>query len=419
MKCIKARNVRKFAEISTIESRVREILHSVKSEGKEALLKLLKELDGYEGPLKVEIDEMDRALKSTPPALVEALERAIRNIRAFHRAQRNMLKETTLATEKGVVAGIRFAPVESTAVYIPSGRYPLPSTVLMSVIPAQEAQVSRIVALSPARGTKGIHPTILAALRLLGIQEVYAMGGAHGIGAVAYGVEGIKPVDLVVGPGNVYVTEAKKQLFGAIGIDGLAGPSEVLIIADETSKPSYVAADLLAQSEHDPLARSVLFATDESLVEEVLKYLKLHLKTIDPTGSIEACWNGNGEIYVGTIDEAINFANEMAPEHLELSIADAENYVARFKSYGAIFLGCWSAEAFGDYIAGTNHILPTAGTARWNGALWIGTFMRPQYILKLEREGAASLSESGQVLANEEGLLAHKLSMQLRGETND
>lgn len=419
MKCIKARNVRESVETTSLENRVREILHAIKTGGKEALLKLVKELDGYEGPLKVRIEEMDRALKSTPPALLKALERAIKNIRSFHRAQRNMIKETTLATEKGVIAGIRFAPVESAAVYIPSGRYPLPSTVLMSVIPAQEAQVPRIVALSPARGTQGIHPTILAALRLLGVEEVYAMGGAHGIGAVAYGVEGIRPVEFVVGPGNVYVTEAKRQLFGTIGIDGLAGPSEVLIIADETSNPSYVAADLLAQSEHDPLARSVLFSTSETLAEEVLKYLKLHLKTIDKTGSIEACWNGNGEIYVGTINEAIDFANEMAPEHLELSIANADAYVERFKSYGAVFLGCWSAEAFGDYIAGTNHILPTAGTARWNGALWTGTFMRPQYMLKLEREGAASLSKSGQVLASKEGLLAHKLSMELRGETND
>ncbi|MCD6182892.1 MAG: histidinol dehydrogenase [Thermovirga sp.] len=419
MKSIKSRKIAAEANNLTVENRVKEILDAIRNVGKKALLKFIKELDGYGGPLKIEKEQMDKALEAISVELRRSIERAISNIRAFHKAQKTLLNKMALDTEKGITAGIRFTPVNSTGVYIPSGRYPLPSTVLMSVIPAQEAEVSRIVAISPARGKKGIHPSILAALKLVGVEEVYAMGGAHGVAALAYGVEGIEPVDFIAGPGNAYVTEAKKQLYGTIGIDGLAGPSEVLIIADNSADPSLVAADLLAQSEHDPMARSVLFSTDEALAKEVLEHIEFHLRAIDPSGTLRAFWEGNGEIYVGDIYEAIEFANQMAPEHLELAIADAENYLEKLNSFGAAFIGHNSAEAFGDYIAGTNHILPTAGTARWNGALWTGTFMRPQYFLSIDARGAASLAESGEILAQEEGLMAHKLSMQLRRKSND
>lgn len=419
MKSIKSRKIATKANNLTVENRVKEILDAIRDVGKKALLKFIKELDGYDGPLKIEKEQMDKALETISVELRRSIERAISNIRAFHKAQKTLLNKMALDTEKGVTAGIRFTPVNSTGVYIPSGRYPLPSTVLMSVIPAQEAQVSRIVAISPARDKEGIHPSILAALKLVGVEEVYAMGGAHGVAALAYGVEGIEPVDFIVGPGNAYVTEAKKQLYGTIGIDGLAGPSEVLIIADNTTNPTLVAADLLAQSEHDPMARSVLFSTDEALAEEVLERIESHLRAIDPSGTLRTFWEGNGEIYVGDIYEAIEFANQMAPEHLELTIANAETYLEKLNSFGAAFIGHSSAEAFGDYIAGTNHILPTAGTARWNGALWTGTFMRPQYFLSIDARGAASLAESGEILAQEEGLMAHKLSMQLRRKFND
>jgi len=419
MKSIKSRKIAAEANNLTVENRVKEILDAIRNVGKKALLKFIKELDGYDGPLKIEKEQMDKALEAISVELRRSIERAISNIRAFHKAQKTLLNKMALDTEKGVTAGIRFTPVNSTGVYIPSGRYPLPSTVLMSVIPAQEAEVSRIVAISPARGKKGIHPSILAALKLVGVEEVYAMGGAHGVAALAYGVEGIEPVDFIAGPGNAYVTEAKKQLYGTIGIDGLAGPSEVLIIADNSADPSLVAADLLAQSEHDPMARSVLFSTDEALAEEVLEHIESHLRAIDPSGTLRTFWEGNGEIYVGDIYEAIEFANQMAPEHLELTIANAETYLEKLNSFGAAFIGHSSAEAFGDYIAGTNHILPTAGTARWNGALWTGTFMRPQYFLSIDARGAASLAESGEILAQEEGLMAHKLSMQLRRKSND
>ena len=419
MKSIKSRKIATKANNLTVENRVKEILDAIRNVGKKALLKFIKELDGYDGPLKIEKEQMDKALETISVELRRSIERAISNIRAFHKAQKTLLNKMALDTEKGVTAGIRFTPVNSTGVYIPSGRYPLPSTVLMSVIPAQEAQVSRIVAISPARDKEGIHPSILAALKLVGVEEVYAMGGAHGVAALAYGVEGIEPVDFIVGPGNAYVTEAKKQLYGTIGIDGLAGPSEVLIIADNTTNPTLVAADLLAQSEHDPMARSVLFSTDEALAEEVLERIESHLRAIDPSGTLRTFWEGNGEIYVGDIYEAIEFANQMAPEHLELTIANAETYLEKLNSFGAAFIGHSSAEAFGDYIAGTNHILPTAGTARWNGALWTGTFMRPQYFLSIDARGAASLAESGEILAQEEGLMAHKLSMQLRRKSND
>ena len=419
MKSIKSRKIAAEANNLTVENRVKEILDAIRDVGKKALLKFIKELDGYDGPLKIEKEQMDKALETISVELRRSIERAISNIRAFHKAQKTLLNKMALDTEKGVTAGIRFTPVNSTGVYIPSGRYPLPSTVLMSVIPAQEAQVSRIVAISPARDKEGIHPSILAALKLVGVEEVYAMGGAHGVAALAYGVEGIEPVDFIVGPGNAYVTEAKKQLYGTIGIDGLAGPSEVLIIADNTTNPTLVAADLLAQSEHDPMARSVLFSTDEALAEEVLERIESHLRAIDPSGTLRTFWEGNGEIYVGDIYEAIEFANQMAPEHLELTIANAETYLEKLNSFGAAFIGHSSAEAFGDYIAGTNHILPTAGTARWNGALWTGTFMRPQYFLSIDARGAASLAESGEILAQEEGLMAHKLSMQLRRKFND
>jgi histidinol dehydrogenase/sulfopropanediol 3-dehydrogenase len=258
---------------------------------------------------------------------------------------------------------------------------------------------------------------VLATLGLLGIEEIWALGGAHGVAALALGTSPVAKVDMIVGPGNVYVTEAKRLLFGEVGIDGLAGPSEVLVVADETASPDLIAADLLAQAEHDPLARSLLLALDEKTASASLAATEKLLEALPEENARIAreSWNRGGLVAVCTLEEAAAFANRLAPEHLELAVANPESILPRFTAYGAVFLGHFSAEAFGDYVAGTNHILPTEGRARFGGGLWTGTFLRPLQQLRLSQEGARTLTEAGNTLATAEGLAAHALAMTRRG----
>jgi histidinol dehydrogenase/sulfopropanediol 3-dehydrogenase len=288
----------------------------------------------------------------------------------------------------------------------------------MGVVPAQEAGVSRIVAFSPPRGSCGISKPILATLALLGVQEVLAVGGAQGVGALVRGLPGIPPVDLLVGPGNAYVTEAKRQMFGKVGIDSLAGPSEVFIIADRTAKPEVLAADLLAQAEHDPDARVSLYCLDETVAYQTLTQVD-HLLSSIPTGktAIQA-WSASGTVAFCTLDEAVAAANRTAPEHLELAVENPREVLQRCTAYGAAFLGHHSAEAFGDYIAGTNHVLPTEGRSRFSGGLWVGTFLRPLTHLEMTEDAAGNLSAPGECMALAEGLHAHALAMRLRGDSN-
>jgi histidinol dehydrogenase/sulfopropanediol 3-dehydrogenase len=402
----------------SVSERVRSILDRVFRDGERALSELNHQLDDYEGPILIREKTLNAALAQMDKSLRHAVEIAIDHVRSFHRAQKALFRDQEWETTPGIRTGMRFLPVKSAGIYIPGGRYPLVSTAVMGVVPAQEAGVSRIVAFSPPRGSCGISKPILATLALLGVQEVLAVGGAQGVGALVRGLPGIPPVDLLVGPGNAYVTEAKRQMFGKVGIDSLAGPSEVFIIADRTAKPEVLAADLLAQAEHDPDARVSLYCLDETVAYQTLTQVD-HLLSCIPTGktAIQA-WSASGTVAFCTLDEAVAAANRTAPEHLELAVENPREVLQRCTAYGAAFLGHHSAEAFGDYIAGTNHVLPTEGRSRFSGGLWVGTFLRPLTHLEMTEDAAGNLSAPGECMALAEGLHAHALAMRLRGDSN-
>lgn len=397
-----------------VQNTVSQIIKDIRQEGWEAVKKYALSLDKFSGSFQISNEELYEAEKRLTSSTRKALERSIRNVRTFHSYQKKLFQSFACPIENGVTAALRFIPVERAAVYVPAGRYPLPSTAVMGVVPAQEAGVSEIVLLSPPTKEGSISPIIAATASLLGVSEVWALGGAHGIAAMALGAGPVKKVDMIVGPGNAYVTEAKRLLSGEVGIDGLAGPSEVLIIADETANPLWLAADIAAQSEHDPMAASTLLCTDEETALKTLWELEALFKTLDTAETIKQAWKNNGTLAICSLDEAIQESNRRAPEHLQLCLRSGENILNLCTAYGAAFVGNMSPVPFGDYIGGTNHTLPTQGRARFSGGLWTGTFLRPLTSLTLNSIGASSLSEDGITLAETEGLKAHSLSMALR-----
>jgi histidinol dehydrogenase len=394
---------------------VAEILAEVRAEGDRALRGFNEKLDGYAqppGPVAV----TQAAYADLPHGLAEDLRFAADNIRRFAERQRRLFTDLEAEDLPGVSLGHRVVPVSACACCVPGGRYPLPSSALMSIIPAKVAGVRRVAACSPkAKGWPGIHPVTLAAMDIAGADEIYCMGGAQAVGAFAFGTETIAPVPLIVGPGGPYVTEAKRQVFGPVGIDFIAGPSEVLIIADHTGQPARIAADLLAQSEHDPLAKGVLLSLDRGLAQAVAEEVEAQLRRL-PTGEIAAqAWEANGEIRLCADGaEAARLANQYAPEHLELHLAAPEALVPLLTDYGALFIGQDSAEVFGDYSAGTNHILPTARAARHTGGVWVGTFLKVLTHQRLTPAGAARVAPSAARLAQAEGLLGHKAAAEAR-----
>lgn len=309
-------------------------------------------------------------------------------------------------------------PVESVAGYVPGGRYPLPSSAIMSIVPAKVAGAKRLVACSPAiKGENRIHPATLAAMSIAGVDEVYCMGGAQAIAVLAYGTETIEPVEMIVGPGNQYVTEAKRQVYGAVGIDFLAGPSEVVVIADSSGNPKNIAADLLAQSEHDPQARGILLCTDEDVAKETERQVEEYLKVLPTAELARISWEDNGEIILfDSIEEAVEASNRIAPEHLELQCINAEEIIKMLHNYGSLFIGEEAAEVMGDYVVGTNHILPTMEVARYSGGVWVGTFLKVVTHQRLTKEGLKLMAPVASRLAEVEGLFAHKLAADVRIE---
>lgn len=391
-----------------------EIIQRIRNEGESALVEISRSIDGYEGDLRVNEEDILKAMNCMDEELKHSIHRAIDNIRTFHHNQRSLFRDHEWEIGPGISAGLRFLPVENVAVYIPGGRYPLPSSAIMGIIPAQEAGVKRIAAVTPPSAKNGIDPVILGTAGLLGVREIWKIGGAQAIAALALGIGDIEKVDMIVGPGNAFVTEAKRILYGEIGIDGLAGPSEILIIADQYASPLRLAADLMAQAEHDPMAKSTLICSDKEIAENTL-YIVNNLIEELSTGEIAgSSWEINGSVIYAPLDEAIEMANHMAPEHLQLYVQDPVAMLERCNAYGAAFLGESTCVPFGDYIAGTNHILPTDGRARFCGGLWTGTFLRPMTHLKLNKEGASSLAPQGIRIASTEGLSAHARSMKLR-----
>lgn len=398
-----------------VSETVSRIIADIRSQGMEAVKRYSASLDGYSGPARIPVAVLKDAEESLLPGLKKAITDASINIRRFHSLQKELLVEREWTLKEGINLGLRFAPVQNAAIYIPGGRYPLPSTALMGAIAAQEAGVKRIAAFTPPSTPTGPDPVILGTLSMLGITEAWAIGGPQAVAAAAFGAEDILPVDIFVGPGNVYVTEAKRQLFGKVGIDGLAGPSEVLVIADDTSEPQLLAADLLAQAEHDPLARSTLLSTDQAIAESTLSILEKKLKNSPASRTAAVSWVSQGAIAVCTLEEAVGEANRTAPEHLVLAVRDPRSVLSRCLSFGSAFLGNLSAQSFGDYSAGTNHILPTGGSARFSGGLWAGSFMRLQTFADIGPSGASELAHTGAALAEAEGLDFHRAALLARG----
>jgi len=397
-----------------VSETVRQIIESVRAEGLQAIERFSRRFDGYSGPLFAGPEDIALSIDALSPRLRSAIENAAERVRAFHRDQMALFKDIETETSPGVRAGLRFVPVDSAAVYIPGGRYPLPTTAFMTVIPAVEAGVRRIAAFSPPSSETGMNKTVLATLGILGVTEILCVGGAQSVAAAALGFQGFDPVDMFAGPGNAFVTEAKRQLSGMVGIDGLAGPSEVMIIADDSADPRFLAADILAQAEHDPMSVCTLLCLDRETAAETLRETERLLQTSPTRDTAEKSWLRNGSIACCDEAEAIEKANASAPEHLELAVAEPRKWLNKCTSFGGAFLGHWSAEAFGDYGAGTNHVLPTGRSSRFGSGLWTGSFLRAQTCLDVSREAARALAPECMLLANAEGLPMHALAMDAR-----
>lgn len=405
-------------EDSGVEEIVRQIIADVAKNGDEALLQYAKKFDRADlTALEVTQEEMDAALLSIPAELLDAMQLAAENIRAFHSMQ--LREGFRLERPNGVYMGQKVTPIEKVGLYIPGGTASYPSTVFMNAIPAKLAGCSLIVMVSPPNALGEIAPAILAAAKLAGVDRVFKAGGAQAIAALAYGTESVPKVDKIVGPGNAFVAEAKRQVFGRVAIDMIAGPSEILVVADESATPAFVAADLLSQAEHDALASAVLITNDRALAEQVSVEVERQLKTLPREAIARASIENNGRIIV-TEDLlcAIDLANDLAPEHLELCVKEPERYLAYVKNAGSVFLGNDCPESLGDYLAGPNHTLPTSGTARFSSPLSVDDFVKKTQYTYFSREALLELSDKIAVFARAEGLEAHARAALIRAEEN-
>ncbi|TVQ49489.1 MAG: histidinol dehydrogenase [Gloeocapsa sp. DLM2.Bin57] len=403
--------------ISSQEASVREIVNQVKKEGDKALLAYTEQFDQQKlalEELRVSGSELDAAYQKISRELLEAIKLACANIEAFHRQR--VPKSWVNFGEDEIVLGKKYTPVDSAGIYVPGGRASYPSTVLMNVIPAKVAQVPRIVMVTPpGREDKGINPAVLVAASEAGVSEIYRVGGAQAIAALAYGTGTIPQVDVITGPGNIYVTLAKKMVYGRVGIDSLAGPSEVLIIADEQANPVHIATDLLAQAEHDPMASAVLITTDSQIATQVQisveQQLQHHPKRI-PTEKALAHYGLI--VVVESLAIASELSNLFAPEHLELEVAQPWELLNSIRHAGAIFLGNSTPEAVGDYLAGPNHTLPTSGAARYASPLGVETFMKHSSIIQYSSQALKKVGKAIEALAQAEGLTSHAESVRVR-----
>lgn len=367
--------------------------------------------------LRVSKEEIQKAYSRLTVQEIEDLKAAAANIRAFSQAQKETVKPLeNFSPTPGIFLGHRIIPVKSCCCYVPGGNYPLYSTALMLIIPAKTAGVERVAACSPVmKGTNEINPRTLAAMDIAGADEIYAVGGAQSIAAFSYGTEEIKPVDMIVGPGNRFVTEAKRQCYGQVGIDFVAGPSEVLVIADGSGTPEIVAADLLAQSEHDPNAKGILITTEASFGAAVMEAVERELAVLETAEIARKSWEVYGEvILVDSLEEAVRLANEYAPEHLELNVQNPEEVSKQLYNYGSLFMGENTAEVFGDYASGTNHTLPTLRAARYTGGVWVGTFLKTCTYQSMTPEAAAELAPLVYRMAKGEGLMGHARAAEVR-----
>jgi histidinol dehydrogenase len=397
---------------------VETLINDICENGDKALLGYNEKFDQCtRKDLRVSKSEIEEAYVKVDAELVECMKKAKANIENFAKAQRASIKEIKeFEVSPGITLGHRIIPVDSCCCYVPGGSYPLYSTALMLSIPAKVAGVKRVVACSPPiKGTNKIHPLTLVAMDLGGVDEIYVVGGAQAIAAFSYGTESIKPVDIIVGPGNQYVTEAKRQCYGQVGIDFIAGPSEVLIIADESSTPAILAADILGQSEHDFLAKGILLTISREVGEATIKQVKEQLKTLETKEMAGKSWEDFGEVVLcDSLEEAIEMSNNYAPEHLELAIETPEKIIKKLTNYGSLFIGENTAEVFGDYASGTNHTLPTLRAARYTGGVYVGTFLKTCTHQSMTREASKKIAPMVSKMAEGEGLAAHARAAKVR-----
>ena len=406
-------------EDSGVEEIVRGILADVAQNGDFALYAYAKKFDRAElTTLEVSQAELDDALLSIPNELLDAMQTAAENIRAFHSMQ--LREGFRLERPNGVYMGQKITPIEKVGLYIPGGTASYPSTVFMNAIPAKLAGCSLVVMVSPPNESGKIPAPILAAAKLAGVDRVFLAGGAQAIAALAYGTQTVPQVDKIVGPGNAYVAEAKRQVFGRVAIDMIAGPSEILVVADETATPAFVAADLLSQAEHDALSSAVLITDSMALAQQVSAEVERQLKTLPREAIARVSIETNGKIIV-TSDLlcAIDVSNELAPEHLELCVKEPERYLAYVKNAGSVFLGNDCPESLGDYLAGPNHTLPTSGTARFSSPLGVDDFVKKTQYTYFSREALGELADKIAVFARAEGLEAHARAALIRGAEDD
>ena len=400
------------------QSQVSDILDDIKNHKDEGVKKYNLLFDkNPRNNFRVMRDEIVKAYKQVDIKFIEDLKVAAKNIEEFAKAQKNsFVNNFEKDIFPGVTLGQKHIPIESALAYIPGGSYPLFSTALMLIIPAKIAGVKRVCACSPTmKNTGEINPKTLVAMDIAGADEIYAVGGVQAIGAFTYGTDSIKPVDIIVGPGNKYVTEAKRQCYGKVGIDFVAGPSEVLIIADESANADYIAADVLAQCEHDYNARGILITTDKKLGQEVAKKVEEILKDLPTKEIASLSWHNNGEIIlVDNLQEAVKLSNQYAPEHLEVIIKNPDEVTDKLINYGSLFIGQFSAEVFGDYVSGTNHTLPTLRASRYTGGVWVGTFIKTCTTQRLSQRAVDLLAPVAHDLAVDEGLYAHANAAKVR-----
>ena len=398
-----------------VEQAVRAIVAEVVAHGDKALLELTAKFDRIDlarTGLRVTAPEIEAAANACEGEALAALKVARDRIEAYHRRQRPSDERFTDAL--GVELGAKWTAIEAVGLYVPGGTAAYPSSVLMNAVPARVAGVPRLAMVVPAPDGK-LNPLVLAAAKLAGVDEVYRIGGAQAVAALAYGTETIAPVAKIVGPGNAYVAAAKRLVFGKVGIDMIAGPSEVLILADKTGNAEWIAADLLAQAEHDASAQSILITDDARLAIEVERAVDSQLKTLSRAGVAAASWRNFGAIIVvPRLADAIALVDQLAPEHLEIMAANAEELVARIRNAGAIFIGAYTPEAIGDYVAGSNHVLPTARSARFSSGLGVLDFMKRTSLLKCGPGQLRALGPAAIALGEAEGLTAHARSVAIR-----
>ena len=399
-----------------VEQTVREIIASVRERGDDAVKEYSKKFDGWT-PENLELSraDLEQAAAACAPAFNASLKRAAENIRAFHQRQKQQSRIDPMPN--GVITGQRVRGLHRVGVYVPGGTAGYPSSVLMNVIPAQVAEVGEIVMVTPPGRTGKPDPTILAAAYISGVDRVFLMGGAQAVAALALGTESVPKVDKIVGPGNIFVATAKKQLYGVVDIDMIAGPSEILIVADETANPRYLAADLMSQAEHDRMASAILITPNREIAEKTVEEVYRQVKTLSRREIIEESLDRFGGVIVcETMDEAVDFANELAPEHLEVCAANPFEYIGRLDNAGSVFLGNYSPEPLGDYFAGANHVLPTGGTARFFSPLSVDDFIKKSSFIYYPQGELQKAADDIIRLAETEELTAHANSIRVRVE---